>query len=258
MSLFYRTFDNELIVMNFTIKFRKVCLLLSGIFALSVSLSLPNGNSRSTQTIDIAKCEERHETFPLPLPSRDEDGKLISHMLARAKFRLSEETTLRITEYPRSQGDEDTYNSVIVIKQAGHQKEYPLASTIMGGSALRLLKSFSCCTRSVKGLLVLAFQAGWTGSAQGFVLIRFSKDWVDVKTFPIVYQGRLVIRRTDPNTVELWSSVPEDRHTCDACEKRYSIQDCKIGGGSTICKKRPSVEGPISPSKFIHESIKIQ
>jgi hypothetical protein len=244
--------------MNFTMKIRKVCLLLNGIFALAVSFALQNGNSSSAQIIDIGKCEERHETFPLLLPPKDEDGKLISQMLARAKFRLNEETTLRIIEYPRSRGDEDTYNSVIVIEQAGRHKEYPLASTIRGGSALRLLKSFSYCMSSGKGLLALSFQAGWTGSAQGFVLIPYSKDWIDVKTFPIVYQGRMVISRSDPNNVELWSSVPEDRHTCDACEKRYSIQDCKIGGRSTICKKRPNVEGPISPSQFIHESIKIQ
>jgi len=244
--------------MSFGVKSRKACLLLNGIFALTLSLSLPNENSTSTQIIDLGKCEERQETFPLLLPPRDEDGKLVSQVLARAKFRLNEETTLRIIEYPRSRGDEDTYNSVIIIEQAGGHKEYPLASTIRGGSALRLLKSFSYCMSSGKGLLALSFQAGWTGSAQGFVLIRYYKDWVDAKTFPIVYQGRMVINRSDSNNVELWSSVPEDRHTCDACDKRYSIQDCKIGGRSTVCKKRPSVEGPYSPSKFIHESIKIQ
>jgi hypothetical protein len=179
--------------------------------------------------------------------------------IVQAKVTLDESTTVRVVEYPRSGNDLDHYNSTVIIQRAQEKKRYPIDRLIKGGSVLRLVEVASLCGSPSQGTVFLAFEAGSTGAAEGFAVIRFSPDAVDVQALPMASQGGIVISRADPDKLELWSATGSaSKIDCDACKKHYAVQDCSVGQQSVECKQRPGPGEVLLPDKFVRARIEIR
>ncbi len=207
-------------------------------------------------------CEESHRTLTPRDPHRaPADYKILpGQALVQARLTLDERTTVRIVEYPHDGGrDPDSYNSTIIVKRGQEQKRYFMGRLMKNGGLLRLVEVASLCTSSDQGSLFLAFEAGAGGDSEGFAVIRFSPETVDVEGFPWAEEGRIVVSRAVPSEVELWSATGDaSGFHCDACEKYYSVQDCHVGEQNVDCKLQTGPRKVRLPDKFIGARIEIR
>jgi hypothetical protein len=203
-------------------------------------------------------CEESHRILTPRNPRLAADGRILAgQAIVQARLTLDESTTVRIVEYPRAGGKGlDSYNSTIIIQRGQEQKRYQMGRLMKDGSLLRLVEVTCVCTSSDQGSFFLAFE---TGSSEGFAVIRYSPETVDVLAFPWAEQGRIVVNRATPNQVELWSATGSaGRFDCGACEKYYSLQDCQVGQQNVECKLRPGPRKILLPGKFEGARIEIR
>jgi len=230
--------------------------MLASVLLTAAGLSLL---AQSTAPAAASGCEEGHRRFTPGFPRAAADGNIIpGQTIVRARLKIGDSAVVRVVEYPRAGADLDVYNSTIIVQRGQQQTRYLLKKLIKGGEFLRLTETTSLCTFSGQGTVLLAFEAGATGAAQGFVIIRYSADSMDVKGFPSVYQGRIVVNRSAPNRVELWSTTTEDAALCEACRKHYIVQDCEAGQAGVECTQRPGFIGPLDPGKFMLKRIEVR
>jgi hypothetical protein len=230
------------------------------IASLLVAAMQPLLFAQSPEPSHTLGCVESHRVIAPKNPRMGADGNILAgQVIVQAKLALDGSTTARIVEYPRSGADLDSYNSTVIIQRGQEQKKYPLERLIKGGSLLRLVEVASLCGSSDQGTVFLAFEAGSTGAAEGFAVIRYSPEAVDVLAFPMANQGRIVVTKAAPNEVELWSaSGSAGGIDCDACKKRYSVRDCNVGQDSVECKQRPAAGEVLSPDKFMRARIDLR
>jgi hypothetical protein len=188
------------------------------------------------------------------------DGNILAgQAIVQAKLVLDGSTTVRIVEYPRSGTDLDSYNSTVIIQRGQGQKKYPLGQLIKDGSTLRLVEVASLCNSSDQGTVFLAFEAGSTGAAEGFAVIRYTLGSVDVQALPMAKEGRIVVSKAEPVKVELWSATGSaSQIDCEACKKHYAVQDCTVGQQNVECKERPGPGEVRSPDKFMNARIVVR
>ena len=227
---------------------------------LSAAAMQPLLFAQSAEPSQALGCEESHRVIAPRSPHMKLDGSILAgQAIVQAKLTLDGSTTVRIVEYPRSENDLVSYNSTVIVQRGQDQKRYPIDRLIKGGSVLRLIEVASLCGSSNQGTVFLAFEAGSTGAAEGFAVIQYSPEAVDVQAFPMADQGRIVVKRAMPNEVELWSaSGGEGGIECDACKKRYSVRDCNVGQQSVECKQRPGAGEVLSPDKFMRARIEVR
>jgi hypothetical protein len=231
--------------------------LLSSLSAVAMQPLLLAQSPEPSQPLG---CVESHRVIAPKNPRMGTDGNILAgQVIIQAKLTLDGSTTAKIVEYPRSGNDLDIYNSTVVFQRGQEQKKYPLERLIKGGSLLRLVEVASLCGPSNQGTVFLAFEAGSSGAAEGFAVIRYSPEAVDVQAFPMANQGRIVVTRATPNEVELWSaSGSAGGIDCDACKKHYSVRDCNVGKDSVECKQRPETGEVLSPDKFMRARIDLR
>jgi hypothetical protein len=205
-------------------------------------------------------CVEGHRTLVPQNPRLASDGTIIpGQALVQARFTLDERTTVRFVEYPRTGRDGDTYNSTIIIQRGQEQKRYAMGRLMKEGGLLRIVEAAIVCTASTQGSIFLAFGTFATGASEGFAVIRYSSDTVDVQVLPWAEQGRIVVHRSAPDEVELWSATGDaDRFHCDLCPKYYSVQDCHAGQQNIECKPRPGPRKVMDPSSFEGARIEVR
>lgn len=166
---------------------------------------------------------------------------------------------VRVEERPRTGKDVDSYNSTIIVQRRLERKEYALWRLIKLGSGLRLVETASFCASPDKKTVVLAFETPSVGATEGFAVIRYSSEGVDVQVLPMAEQGRIVVNKADLSRVELWSAKGSaSKIDCDACKKHYAVQDCEIGGASVTCSPLTDMDEIRSPSKFIGARIEVR
>jgi hypothetical protein len=185
------------------------------------------------------------------------DGSIVAgQAIVQAKLILDGNTTVRIVEHPRSGTDLDSYNSLVIIRRGREQKKYPLDHLIRGGAVLRLVEVASLCSSSDQGTVFLAFEAGSTGAAEGFAVIRYAPGSVVVQAAPMAREGRIIVSEASPEKVELWTAIGSaSQIDCEACKKRYSIQNCTVGQQDVECKQRPGPGKVRSPDNFMNARI---
>jgi hypothetical protein len=217
-------------------------------------------SAQSAEPSHTLGCTESHRLVTPRNPRLGADGNILAgRAIVQAKLILDGSTTVRIVEYPRSGTDLDSYNSTVIIQRGQEQMKYPLARLVKGGSVLRLVEVASLCSSSDQGTVFLAFEAGSTGAAEGFALIRYSPESVDVQAFPMAYEGRIVVSKADPEKVGLWSATGSaSQIDCDACKKHYAVQDCNVGQQTVECKQRPGPGEVLFPDKFMSARIEIR
>jgi len=235
----------------------KARLLAFLLMAAMRSLSLAQSRAISA----APGCESNHRILAPKNPPVAADGSILAgQAIVQARLVLDENTTVRVVEYPRTGRDIYLWNTTIIVRRAHEAKRYPLRQLIKYGDTLRLVEVASLCASSDQGTIFFAFESFATGAAGGFAIIRYSPGSVDVKGFPPVAQGRIVINRSTPDKVELWSASgsPRDAIECDACKKFYRIEDCHVGQQSVKCTPRAGTVGPLSPEKFMRARIAVR
>lgn len=211
--------------------------------------------SRST----ILECRQTHRSFAPRNPKIGGNGNIIAgQQLVQLRFQINGNTSISVVEHPASDKDLDKYNSTLILRRNHEKQTYALAQLVKGGDVLRVVELACICTAPDRGVIYLAFEAGSTGAAEGFVAIPFSSQGVSAYGLPISYQGRIVVKRDHPGSVELWSASNASGIDCDACKKRYSVQDCKLGDRAVQCSARPATLIPASPMRFMKARIAIQ
>lgn len=230
------------------------------LIALSVAGMQPLLLAQSPEPSQPLGCTESHRVIAPKNPHMGTDGNILAgQVIIQAKFMLDGSTTAKIVEYPRSGNDLDSYNSTVIIQRGHEQKKYSLERLIKGGSHLRLVEIASLCGSSNQGTVFLAFEAGSSGATEGFAVIRYSPERVDIQALPIANQGRIVVTRATPNEVELWSAFGSAGGIdCDACKKHYSVRDCTVGKDSIECKQRSEAGEVLSPDKFMRARIDLR
>lgn len=205
-------------------------------------------------------CENSRKVLAPKNPRMGAGGDIVpGQAIVQMKLALDEKTILKVVEYPRSGKDLDSYNSTIVIQRGQEPKKFSLKELIKGGEFLRLVEMARVCGSPDQGSIFLAFEAGSTGAAEGFAVVRYSPAAVDVQAFPMANQGRIVVQRTTPNEVELWSaSGSAGGIDCDACKKHYVVRDCNVGQDSVECKQQPGAGEVLSPDKFMRARIEVR
>lgn len=234
----------------------KACLLPSLLAAAMQPLLLAQ-TAVSSHTLG---CEEVHRTLAPRMPRLAADGRILAgQAMVQARVTLDGSTTVRIVEYPRAGKDLDDYNSTMIIQRGQKQEKYPMARLMKDGSLLRPVEVASLCTSHDQGFVFLAFEVPFTGMSEGFAVIRYSPETIDVQAFPWADQGRIVVNRAMPSEVELWSATGNaDIFDCNACRKYYSVQDCHVGKENVECKLRPGPRKVLLPDKFIGARIEVR
>jgi hypothetical protein len=216
--------------------------------------------AQAAATVPTSGCEDAHRVIVPKNPRVGTDGYILpGQTIVQLTLPLGENATARVVEYPHSSKEEDTYNSTIIIQRGQERKEYALGRLIKLGSGLRLVEIASFCTAPDSGTVFLAFETPSIGAAEGFAVIRYSSEAVDVQVLPMVNQGRIVVSKAKPNKVELWSATGSASVIdCDACNKHYAIQSCEIGEQAATCNRQPGPGEIRSPSKFIGARIEVR
>jgi hypothetical protein len=239
---------------------KKLCkvALLTSLLATATQYYLL---AQSPVTDPTSACENSHRIIAPKNPRMSADRSILSgQSIVQTRLALSQNTILQVIEYPATGKDIELWNSTIILQRGQEKTKYPLGQLIRYGAALRLVEIASLCANAGQNTIVLAFESYATGADEGFVIIRYSPESVEVKGFPPVRQGRIVIDRSNPNRAELWSATgsPDGAIECDACEKIYQIQDCRVGEKSTDCVRRPGTVGPLPPGKFMGARIDVR
>ncbi len=228
--------------------------------SLSAAAMQPLLFAQSPEPSHTLGCAESHRIITPRNPRMDTDGNILTgQAIVQAKLTLDGSTIARIVEYPRSGADLDSYNSTVIIQRGPEQKKYPINWLVKGGSGLRLVEVASLCSSSDQGTVFLAFEAGSTGAAEGFAVIRYSSGSVDVLALPMANQGRIVVSKVEPEKVELWSAAGSaSQIDCDGCKKHYAVQDCNVGQQSVECKQRPGPGEVLFPDQFMQARIEVR
>jgi hypothetical protein len=203
------------------------------------------------------ECKREHRVIAPKTPSRTADGSIAPNQaLLQAKFEITNDTSVRVIEYPKSGDELDTYNSTVIVQRGRAQTRYDIGKLIKGGTVLRLVEIVSLCTASDEGQIILAFEGGSTGAVEGFAILRFTPGVVEVKALPIANQGRIVVKDATARNVELWSASPGDAGLCTACKKKYTVRECTVGQQDVDCARARTV-GRFAPDAFLKHRIEI-
>jgi len=233
----------------------------AGLFAaLSVAAMGCVSLAQAPASPALSGCENNHKVLVPKNPRMGANANILpGQVIVQLRLTLDENTRVKVVEYPRSSKDVDSYNSTIIIQRGQEQKEYALGRLIQPGSGLRLVEIASFCTSPDSGTVFLAFETPSIGATEGFAVIQYSAATVDVKVLPMADQGRIVVSKAEPDKVELWSATGSASVIdCDACNKHYAVQDCKIGEHGVMCKRHPGAGEVRSPSKVIGARIEVR
>jgi hypothetical protein len=205
-----------------------------------------------------AVCREMHRAITPRNPHYGEDGRIIlGQSLLQGRIMVNATTIVKVVEFPRDGADLDEYNSTIIIERDSRKKRYRLRDLIKEGEGLRLVEIAIVCGTPDSSTILLAFDAGATGAAEGFAIIKSSPKSIEVLALPLVLQGGIVVKRSTPYELELWSTTRSDASLCEACPKHYFVQNCKYGEDNVVCTRRPGLVGPLDPDRFMMRRIMI-
>jgi hypothetical protein len=238
---------------------KKFCSIVFMIAALPTSGAWRLSFAQTPMSILPPSCKDSHRVFAPKNPQTGTNGGILpGQAIVQLKLILNDGSSVRVIERPRSEKDFDNYNSEIIIERGKERKEYVLKRLIKYGALLRIVEVASFCSPPDKETVFLAFEAPSTGSAEGFAIIQSSATSTDVRTLPLVDEGRIVVNKADPSRVELWSARGSaSKIDCDACKKHYTVQDCEIGEQSVTCSPRAGVDETRSPGMFIAARIEV-
>jgi hypothetical protein len=221
---------------------------------------LENASAQKTVKLEhpnVRECREIKATFPLSLPTENPKDNASNALQLRAEFQLDNSTAVQIWQL-KFPSDEGFYNSDIVIHRGSVSRNYTVSDLIKGGASLGLVRASILCNQANQSLLILGFEAGWTGAVQSFVTVGHSAGDIQVSGLPSVQFGKVIVHRKSLWKAILWSAEAEDQGECDACKKPYLVRDCSLGNNGWICTKRPGQTSAIDPNVVTSDIIEVK
>jgi hypothetical protein len=201
------------------------------------------------------KASDIIRTFTWPDVKEDREARSNRKQVLRAKLEIDSVTTVEVFERPQSPV---FYDSLVVIHKANApDKNYNIGRMINDGQSLRLLYTALIKADAHSGTLVLGFEGGADGSSQGFAVLRFSPESMQLHTLPKVYGGKLVVFRKNPNHLELWTKADEAGES-EVSPVHYQVKDCSWDAQNLNCSSKSRIVGPFSKLEIIDPSIEIR
>jgi hypothetical protein len=145
---------------------------------------------------------------------------------------------------------------MVTVKAPTGTLDFSVPKLIKGGEALRLFRVATVCHGFGQAILLLGFTAGWTDAIQGFVIVRESGGKPQVDGLPLVSHGKLVYDHRAPETLQLWSA--RGQGLCEACPKRYVVEDCHLAEKGVQCKPRARLTAPMSPNVVTADIVEVK
>jgi len=184
------------------------------------------------------------QTFPEPDPQADEDVIAGHKKVLRAEIAIDPTITVRFYEEPTS---ETVYHSSISIERGRTSIASYEVGKMIGHQPLRLVHA-ALIRSDDGGMLVCEYEGGAAGTREGFAILRFSPGRFELHTLPLTDFGKVVVFRSKPEQVEIWSALPDDAGP-NAAPMAYATQICRWQVKKYSCgtpKRRPGLFSPAS------------
>jgi hypothetical protein len=225
---------------------------------LFVALALYAGAARilaQEKPVDVGTSGDAPaiQTFPEPDPQADEEAIAGHKKVLRAEIAIDPTTTVRFYEAPTS---ETVYNSSISIERGGSSIVSYEVGKMIKHQPLRLVHA-ALIRSNDGGVLVCEYEGGATGAREGFAVLHFSSGRFELHTLPLTDFGKVVVFRSKPERVELWSALSDDAGS-NADPRVYATQSCRWQESGYSCgapKRRP---GRFSPGAIDDPGIEIR
>lgn len=209
-------------------------LLLASISSLFGACELPAQEDLKVGVI---------QTFPLPNPQSDEAALTAHKKVLRAEVRVNPKMTIKFYEQPT---DATVYNSTVSVERGERViATYPVGKMIRH-QALRLVHIVLLQTGE-SGSLVAEYEGGAVGAREGFAILRFSSSKVELHTLPLTDYGKVVIFKSNPDQLEVWSAAQDENVGAPIEDRPYITRACRWKSQGIVCgpaKRRPGVFTP--------------
>jgi len=226
----------------------------SSIFTAAMMLVLLYGHNLCAQPASTISEGGPIQTFPVP-EARSYDAAIAKHLIIkRADIQIQRNTVLQFYERPK---EIDDYNSAINVIRGGHVvKTYHIGGEI-GDESLRLVHVAKIPSGEA-GIVVAEFEGGGVGAREGFAVIRYSPTDVELHTLPLADYGKVVVFRSDPSEVEVWSADRDVDIGSPVEDRPYLIRNCRWGSESFSCGPPLRVPKLFAPGSISDPGIEIR
>jgi hypothetical protein len=106
-------------------------------------------------------------------------------------------------------------------------------------------------------MLVCEYEGGAVGAREGFAILRFSPAGFELHTLPLTDFGKVVVFKSKPEQVEIWSALPDDMGS-DADPMAYATQSCRWQAKGYTCGAPKRKLGRFSPASINDPGIEIR
>ena len=171
----------------------------------------------------------------------------------RAEIATDSTTTVRFYEEPTS---ETVYNSSISIERGGASIATYNVGKMIKHQPLRLVHA-ALIRSNDGGMLVCEYEGGAVGAREGFAILRFSPAGFELHTLPLTDFGKVVVFKSKPEQVEIWSALPDDMGS-DADPMAYATQPCRWQAKGYTCGAPKRKLGRFSPADINDPGIEIR
>jgi hypothetical protein len=188
------------------------------------------------------------------LPSDENYEKAIKENLRLLRARILLDGATVVSFYEKPKNPYEFFDSTIVIERHGFATRTYNICDLIKDQALALV--YVAFLRSVNGetMLVCNYEGGGTGAQQGFAILHFSSTDFSLSTLPLTLYGKVVVFKSKPWLVELWSAKSGLR----AYPNSYATQSCQLKNEYYRCESPKKLRGLFVPNSIIDPGIQIR
>lgn len=181
--------------------------------------------------------------YTLPNAKADDDALSNHRTIQRALIKIDETLTIEVSERPTSVDNFDTF---VTTRGVNRKPQVYYVGRMIGDKALRLVHGALLRSDShsgmLSGMLVLEFEGGSVGAREGFAILRYGPEWVQLHVLPLSDYGKVVVFPDRQDLAEVWSgdcaSMPPGSAGCG-----YRKRLCTWSSTGYTCSKWSVVKG---------------
>lgn len=194
------------------------------------------------------------QTFPEPDVQSDHIAIDGHKKILRVEVTITPGTIVRFYEQPTSMA---VYNSTVSVERDGSViATYPVGRMIRH-QALRLVHMVLLKSGDT-GMLVGEYEGGAVGAREGFAILRFSPSGVKLHTLPLTDYGKVVVLRSNPDQVEVWSADPDEDVGSPVADRPYVTRACRWQAQGFLCDPPKRKQGVFTPGGISDPGIEIR
>ena len=183
--------------------------------------------------------QDEIRAYTVPDAKADDDALSNHRTIQRALIKIDETLTVEVSERPTSV---DNFNTFVTTHSVNRKPQIFYVGRMIGDRPLRLVHGALLRSNSHSGMLVLEFEGGSVGAREGFAILRYGPEWVQLSVLPLSDYGKVIVFRDRQDLAEVWSgdcaSMPSDSAGCE-----YRRRLCTWSRTGYICDKSTNVKG---------------